>query len=294
MSTAPNSNHDIIPANEPDIVQIPVPEQSNLRYEYEERPRGCGCVPIWVATLGTGLVIILAVMILGFLFFSDTRDKIAGGLNVNVPCVLNCGDEVTTIEEGPVLIALENTSWHEGTFANRNYPQMEASKNWPASWLTGTRSLKLNAIVKVTAGVDFELIQDWESAVEFENDELTITIPPPQIRDCILLEKQSTFYDYSCKFAGVISSCNDLEDALRVQVLKSSANDNYETVLNDAFENVEDFLEELILGVNPDIRRVYIVMDTDLDIMTHSEEGTCIDYATNPQSIWDVVQQNAQ
>lgn len=295
MSTDPNHNQDIIVVDEPDYAPPPVPEQSTLRYEYERKPRGCGCAPAWIATMGGVVVLALAVMGFLFLFASDTRDQLIGnvedGFNI---CLIDCGDDVLTIEEGPILQALENTNWHEGVVANRNYPQMEARKNWPVSWLTGTRSLRFNAIVKVTAGVDFELIEDWDSAVELEGDELTITIPPPQIRDCILLEEQSSFYDYSCKFAGVISSCSDLEDALRLQALKSSANDDYETVLNDAFDNVGDFLQELVLSVSPDIRRVHVVMDTSLDITTHSEAGTCVDYAANTESVWDQLRKDAQ
>lgn len=288
MTTDTNHQNDVVSVNE-----RYAPEKSNLRNEYERPAHGCGCVPIWLASIIGGVVVILAVLGLGYVFASDTRDQLIGsvedGFNI---CLLDCGDDVLEIDEGPILLTLENTNWHEGTRANRNYPQMEASKDWPVSWLTGSRSLKYNATVTVTAGVDFELVEDWENAVMFEGDELTISIPPPQIRDCILLEEQSTFYDYSCKALGVISSCSDLEDALRIQALKSSADDDYETVLNDAFDNVEDFLEELILGVNPDIRRVHVVMNAELEVEALSAEGTCIDYTSNTQSIWDVIQES--
>ena len=295
MSADPNNNHDIMPVDELDFGAQPAPEQSNVRYEYERPSRGCGCAPIWIAAILGGVTILLATMAFIFLFATDTRNQLIGnvedGFNI---CLLDCGDDVLTIEEGPILQALKNTNWQEGVQANRNYPQMKASKDWPVSWLTGSRSLKYNALVRVTAGVDFELIENWESAVELDGDVLTITIPPPQIRDCILLEEQSSFYDYSCKAVGVVAACGDLEESLRLQALRSSANDDYETVLNDAFENVGDFLQDLVLSVNSDIRRVYVVMDTNLEVTTFSAAGTCIDYAASTESVWDQLRKDAQ
>jgi|GEM_PF-6110943 len=134
------------------------------------------------------------------------------------------------------------------------------------------RSLRYEANVTVTAGIDLSLLTLDD--IEVNGTTVTITIPQPQLRDCILDETTSRYYERNCDAAGVVDiGCGGLEAELRDQAPFAALNDDENTIfLADAYVEAAAFLQDLVQVTGID--QVIIQQSTDpLSIV--SLGGTC-------------------
>ncbi len=254
------------------------------------RSRGGSCfvqsLLIVCATLIVLVVIFVALPFLGLREFRNSvTDPIGKGLEslgeglagVEV-CLVDCGDDVTVIDEGPIIAAIDEEAWFEGARQTDNIPQLTITKPWPVDTITGDRSLRYNAFVEVTAGVDFELIDDVSSVIVVDGRNITITLPPPQVRECVLDETNSFYYDRQCEIVGVVSACGELEDELRQAAIAAAANADHEELLEEAFEETADFVKGIIRATNAKVEKVTVLM-SDTPISQYSDQGLCTKYA---------------
>lgn len=254
------------------------------------RNRGGSCFVQSLLILCATLIVLVAIFVaLPFLglreFRNSVTDPIGKGLEslgkglagVEV-CLVDCGDDVTVIDEGPIIAAIDKEAWFEGARQTDNIPQLTITKPWPVDTITGDRSLRYNAFVEVTAGVDFELIDDVSSVIVVDGRNITITLPPPQVRECVLDETNSFYYDRQCEIVGVVSACGELEDELRQAAIAAAANADHEELLEEAFEETADFVKGIIRATNTKVEKITVLMG-DTPISQYSDQGLCTKYA---------------
>ncbi len=262
-------------------------------------PRGRGgsrFVQSLIVLCGTLIILTAMFFALPFLGLREFRNSIADPIGKGLEslgeglagvevCLVDCGDDVTVIDQGPIIAAIDEEAWFEGARQTDNIPQLTITKPWPVDSITGERSLRYNAFVEVTAGVDFELIEDVASAIEIEGRNITITLPPPQVRECVLDETNSFYYDRQCEIVGVISACGELEDELRQAALGAAANADHSELLEEAFEETADFVKGIIRATNSKVEKITVLM-SETPISQYSDQGLCTKYArpeTTPQ-----------
>lgn len=132
-------------------------------------------------------------------------------------------------------------------------------------------SLRYRAFLTVTAGVD---LMSQEPSVVSEGQSVTVTLPQPQIRDCILNLEESFFYEYDCTLVG----CDSLEDTLPTLALESAANEGTEPILADARLEAQRIIGELVQDISPGTQ--VSVQFSDALLPTVSVQGTCAPYVT--------------
>lgn len=190
-------------------------------------------------------------------------------------CLMDCGPEYV-VETGPIIQAITQQSWIEGARATDNMPNLYIEKDRPGP--LGADSLRYNAFVVVTAGVDLELFS--EDDVEVQDNNVVIYLPGPQIRDCILDEQNSAYYDGGCAVAGIIPTgvCDNLADELRKQALAAAANTDHTELLSQAFEGASETVLKLVENIEG-VEKVTIEQSPK-EIPLFSSAGTCDEYQT--------------
>lgn len=190
-------------------------------------------------------------------------------------CLMDCGPEYV-IDTGPIHQNIQQQAWIEGARAVDNLPNLSIKKDRPGP--LGADSLRYNAFVTITAGVDLELFT--EEDIEVQGNTLIIRLPSPQIRDCILNEQDSVYYDGGCAVAGLIPTgvCDDLEDELRKQALAAAANTDHTELLSQAFEGASETVLKLVQNIEG-VKKVTIEQ-APKEVPLFSAAGTCDEHYT--------------
>ncbi|MFP4322373.1 MAG: DUF4230 domain-containing protein [Anaerolineales bacterium] len=243
---------------------------------------GClGCLQRgMVLTFLSGIilaVLIVSLFLLGVYQTQNTATSIFDAVS-NI-CLVNCGDSVTQINTGPLLQAIEQQGFLEGARANNNLPNIYASNEWPGL-LPGRRSLRYNAFVTVTAGIDLENVSPQD--IRTAGNTVTVVLPPAQVRDCILDEAASSYFDRRCSAIGVVDvGCGGLEAELRAQALIASATADHDVLLEDAFASGAEVIQNLLLGFDG-VEQV-VIQQAQVDTSRYSPAGTCVNHLPEDQ-----------
>lgn len=226
---------------------------------------------IIVVVIG-GIIVVLIFTLLVLAGLDAARD-ISSNLGDGVGfCFFDCGPELV-IETGPILQTLKQQRWLEGSRETNYFPSLKAEKDRIGP--LGSDSLSYKALVIVTAGVDLEFFND---DIWVEGSNLIIRLPPPQVRDCIIDEVNSEFYDGGCALLGIIPTgvCEELQIELRNQALVAGANANHDYLLDQSFKEAGETVKKLV-GEIEGVEKVIIEKDSTL-LSMFSENGTCISY----------------
>jgi hypothetical protein len=177
----------------------------------------------------------------------------------------------TPIPASVIIGAINQTAFLESARFVLNLPDLYAENEQPGI-LPGTRSLRYNANVTVTAGVDFALLTPANILVN--GTTITVRLPSPQVRDCILDEASSSYYERNCDAAGVVDiGCGGLEEILRQNALIASTQADHQQILQEAHRSASEIVQKLVLTV-AGVQQVVIERAPDpLPIL--SAGGTC-------------------
>jgi hypothetical protein len=262
------------------------PYQPNFSPTLSETPPsqspGClGCMQRgMLLTFFGSMVMVILIFALFLLSVYQTQSTATSIFDaVSNICLVNCGDSVTQIETGPLVQAIEQQGFLEGARANNNLPNIYASNEWPGI-LPGRRSLRYNAMVTVTAGIDMENFSPQD--IRVDGDTVTVALPPAQVRDCILDEAASAYFDRNCSAIGVVDvGCGGLEDVLRAQALQASAQADHAQLLEQAFNSGAEVIQNLLGGFEG-VERV-VIERSQADVSFYSLAGTCVRHLPEDQ-----------
>ena len=238
-----------------------------------------GCLQNSIAiTLFSALVITLIIATVYFLSLREVGNTTSNIFD-SVSRLFGGGDNVTTVDVRQFILTVQQEAWLETARELQNV-DIQAKNDWPGI-LPGQRSLRYSALVTVTAGVDLQLMD--ENSFVVDGDTVTVTLPPPQIKDCILDEDNSRYYDRNCSAVGVVDvGCGGLEDVLRQTAVETAATENVEPLMEDAFNFAAEQIQNM--GSNMGFTTVNIVR-SPVDVSQVASDGTCIPpEATEPDT----------
>jgi hypothetical protein len=224
-----------------------------------------GCLRDSIAIIVLGLVV--AGFGLGaywYLFIREAGDTTENVVSDVLDSLFGSGQQVTTVNVRQMILAVRQEAWLE-TVRETQALDVYAEIGMPSP-LPGTRSMRYQAFVTVTAGVDMELLQEDDFMAD--GTTLTVTLPNAQLKDCILDQDASRFYDRSCNLVG----CGNLEDILVSRALDAAATENTERLYQEAFENASEYLQDL--GQNLGFEQVTVQRDS-ANLPPVAQGGTC-------------------
>ena len=256
-----NQNPDVdIEPYDPDYAPLGSP-----RREEPVRNRGesGGCFRYFmVITLSTLILAALgtSVMLYGIWKTGDTTTSI-------FDAIFGDKTEVTQINVRQLILAVQQEAWLE-TVRETQALDVTAKTEMPGI-LPGTRSMRYQAFVTVTAGVDMKQMDETDFIAD--GGSLTVILPNAQIRDCILDQEASRFYERSCNYIG----CGDLEEILVSKALETAAIQEQDRILTAAWDNAAEWVQTL--GYNVGFETVNIQRDSTF-IDPVAREGTCYNH----------------
>jgi hypothetical protein len=170
-----------------------------------------------------------------------------------------------------IILAVRQEAWLE-TVRETQALDLQASNDMPGV-IPGRRSLRYQAFVTVTAGVDLEQVTDAD--IVADGNRITITLPHAQLKDCILDLESSRYYDSSCTVIG----CGGLETVLRDQAMQAAATQERDRLLAEAWNNAAEEMQNIGESFGAD--EVAIVQSTEF-LGPVAEGGTCYNPTTDP------------
>ena len=218
------------------------------------------------------LLMVLAVMAmtLAAVWFMVLRETTDTAENI-VQSIFGTGDQITEVEVRQIILAVRQEAWLE-TVRETQALDLQASNDMPGI-IPGRRSLRYQAFVTVTAGVDLQQVNDADISAEGNN--VSITLPHAQLKDCILDVDASRYYDSSCTLIG----CGGLESVLRNMAMETAATRDRERLLDEAWNNAAEEMQNFVQNLGFD--QVQILQGTDF-LGPVAEGGTCFAPATPP------------
>jgi|GEM_PF-4247280 len=235
----------------------------------QQGPGFFGCFQNTLALIVLAFVVV--VLVGGTIFYlvvresSDATESVVG----DVTDLLGGGPSYTAIEVRQLILTEYESFWLE-SYRQTQAIDVYASNEWPGI-LPGRRSLRYLGFVTVTAGVDLDLLE--EADITYEGETLVITLPQPQVRDCILDEQSSRYYDRQCSAAGVVDAgCGGLEDILRERALLTAATENTPYIFDEAQENAIERLGGFLTAVGVQSVRFEV---SEVQIPLVAQTGTC-------------------
>jgi hypothetical protein len=211
------------------------------------------------------MVMMLAVVaiFIGLVWFLVLRETTDTAENI-VKSIFGTGDQITTVEVRQIILAVRQEAWLE-TVRETQALDLEASNDMPGV-IPGRRSLRYQAFVTVTAGVDLEQVTDAD--IVADGDTVVITLPHAQLKDCILDVESSRYYDSSCTVIG----CGGLESVLRAEAMRTAATKDRERLLDEAWNNAAEEMQNIAQSFGA--QEVSIVQSTEF-LGAVAEGGTC-------------------
>lgn len=243
--------------------------------EYEKRPaapptrqNAWGCFQNTISILLMVLAVVaIFVALVWYLVFRETTDA----AETLVQSIFGTGEQITTVDVRQIILAVRQEAWLE-TVRETQALDLEASNDMPGV-IPGRRSLRYQAFVTVTAGVDLEQVSDAD--IVADGNRITITLPHAQLKDCILDLESSRYYDSSCTVIG----CGGLETVLRDQAMQAAATQERDRLLAEAWNNAAEEMQNIAESFG--VEEVAIVQSTEF-LGPVAEGGTCYNPTIDP------------
>lgn len=227
-----------------------------------------GCTLGSVGIIGISALILTVFMLIAYIYSIQTAGDTTSSIFESIRGIFE-SEEVIEIDVREFILGVEQQAWLEGARSNNNL-DVYASNEWPGI-LPGRRSLRYDAFVTVTGGVDLELIDSDDFVTD--GTSVTVILPPAQIKDCILDEEASAYYDRKCTAAGIIDAgCGGLEEILRERAIQEASLGEHEMLLTDAFDSVTEIVQNL--GYSFGYEEV-IVLQSEAPVARVANDGTC-------------------
>jgi hypothetical protein len=126
-----------------------------------------------------------------------------------------------------------------------------------------THSMKMEATVSVTMGLNIENVEQEDIVVDDENQTVTVTLPQAQPIECFMDDIE--YFDRSC-----VLVCDDLERDLREKAMEDVlGRDELATALDEAYENAQSVIAGLIDPLANDYD-IFFVQDTEVPLRLDS------------------------
>lgn len=228
-----------------------------------------GCMQNSIAiTILSALVLTLIIGTIWLLSIRATGDATASVFD-SIGNIFRGGENITTVDVNQFILGVRQEAWLETA---RELQQLElyAENDYPGI-LPGRRSLRYQALVTVTAGIDLQQMTADDFIVD--GAVVTVVLPPAQLKDCILDEATSRYYDRSCSAAGMVDiGCGGLEEVLRQQAMQTAATENTDRLLEEAFASGAEYIQNL--GRNFGFSEILIERQSAA-LPTVANGGTC-------------------
>lgn len=187
-------------------------------------------------------------------------------------CIYDCDTDVVEVDVQPFILALKQEAFLE-TLRSEQVYEIYASNEMPGI-IPGRRSMRYKAFMTITGGVDLQLVEE----ADFSSDgtSITITLPKPQLRDCVLDSQTSFFYEESCNYVG----CGNLEEVLVDRAYEMPVSEGYEILLTEAWENAVEAVTDMAQNFGYEIINI---QQTSEEMFFVSNDSTCkipADFAT--------------
>jgi hypothetical protein len=230
-----------------------------------------GCLQSSIAiTIISVVILVLIIGAIWILSIRATGDATASIFD-SIGNIFNGGPNVTTVDVRQIVLAVRQEAWLE-TIRETQAVDVYAENEMPGV-IPGKRSARYQAFVTVTAGVDLELVTEEDFVVDGQT--VTITLPNAQLKDCILDQESSRYYDKSCTILG----CGGLEEVLLQSAMETAATQDRDRILEEAFNQAAEYVQNL--GRNFGFSEVVIQRDSSL-VSPVAEGGTCLSYTPEP------------
>lgn len=226
--------------------------------EYREPRQTSGCFKYLVAgifamLLGIGIIAVTVIFSVGSL-----------GKAMDALCLYNCTSDVVEVNVQPFILALKQEAFLE-TLRSEQVYEIYASNEMPGI-VPGRRSLRYKAFMTITAGVDLQLVNEADFSTD--GTSITISLPKPQLRDCVLDSQQSFYYERACNYVG----CGGLEQVLVDRAYEMPVSEGYDLLLAEAWENAVEAVTDI--AVNFGYENVN-VQQSSTDVFYVSADSTC-------------------
>ncbi len=179
-------------------------------------------------------------------------------------CLYNCESDVIEVNVQPFILALKQEAFLE-TLRSPQVYEIYASNEMPGV-IPGRRSMRYKAFMTITAGIDLQLVENSDFVTD--GTSITITLPKPQLRDCVLDTQQSFFYEKSCNYVG----CGNLEEILVNRAYEMPTTEGYEILLTEAWENAVQEIDKMARNFG---YQTVTIQQTSDDMFYVSNDSTC-------------------
>jgi hypothetical protein len=172
-----------------------------------------------------------------------------------------------------VLLALRPQAWLESARAEVGILNLYAERDRGA--IPGIISLNYNAFYNVTAGIDLNSLS--ENNIRIDGTTVIITVPGPQVRECILNLDKSFYANRNCSRGpglGDWPGCRGLEENLLNQAQAGIVAYDHSELLAEAYQSAADTLENLAMTVGG--VQTVIIEPGPAPENVYSQAGTCV------------------
>lgn len=149
-----------------------------------------------------------------------------------------CGDEAETFVREDELYTV---IWERGVLNVAKFDVVNGTYRATRQVVLAEASMRMQADVSVTLGLNLELLTEDDIVVDNENNTVSVTLPPVQPIDCFLTDVE--FFDEVC-----LGQCDELRDDLRSKAIEDTLqredfNAEYNTALEQARLLIGDLLD---------------------------------------------------
>jgi hypothetical protein len=232
-----------------------------------------------VIFLLSGLAVVAVVFFLGM--GSQLNLNALPFPDLGLPCFLNCEKEPP--DKSGVIIRDRIELQGLLQSASRIY-DYDLKRKQPIDILADPE-MSFRGYITVTAVLDLENLSS--DAVSLEGTVAIVQLPPAQVMECFLDERESRYYDVrNCDILGsgvrTNSVCEQMKADLRLDALEAAANDDHSELLSIAFESAADTLRPLLADIEG-VTEIRFEQSGEAAPVFHPE-GSCKDYEILPES----------
>lgn len=181
----------------------------------------------------------------------------------------------TPISPTVILLSFQTQDWLETGREVVVMPDLRVRRDRPGpDAITGDYNMSYSANLVVTFGIDFREITFDD--IEIDGSKVIIQWPNVQLRDCIIDEQLSEYYDRDCDVQGVFEICDELERELRETALEEIVRYDHSEFLQKADTTARNTLRRWLEDVGG-VGEVVFEPDPNPLPLT-SANGTCAAY----------------
>jgi hypothetical protein len=235
-----------------EIIPEPPPPAAPLSVPAPEPPPRRGCSGCAWATIGAlGCLVVLLIPIAAVVFVGGVSfNNIIGTFRdlINKPPVRTA---TIVLERVQALSQLTTVRYNFSGVVTTESDMPDVLKA-----LYGQKQLFL-AVGHINAGIDLSQLKP--GSVQYQNETLTIQLPPPTLQDCFLDENQSYVMEQS---SGVFAPAkpNLITESRQFAVKQFRDNALKEGILNDVQKQSQTVIENLVKGMElPGVAQIQVV-----------------------------------